>query len=109
MALLRVFLSGLWSYPTSASHTQRKFKSHVPSACPPGTSYASPRRYINSNGLFELFHGYSNTLNSLVYQAVDKSNTINRLQLVLLVIEGCCICAIVVAYMAWLLKKVRQQ
>ncbi len=66
-----------------------------------------PCRYINSNGLFELFRGYSETLNSLVYQAVDKSNTINRLQLVLLVIEGCCICALVVAYMAWLLKKVR--
>ncbi|GIL43535.1 hypothetical protein Vafri_1240, partial [Volvox africanus] len=66
-------------------------------------------KYIHSNGLFELFHGYSLTLNGFVYQAVDTSNTINRLQLVLLVIEGCCICALVVAYMAWLLKKVDNQ
>ncbi|GLC67719.1 hypothetical protein PLESTF_000598300 [Pleodorina starrii] len=66
-------------------------------------------KYIHSNGLFELFHGYSLTLNAFVYQAVDTSNTINQLQLVLLVIEGCCICALVVAYMAWLLKKVDNQ
>ncbi|GIL98955.1 hypothetical protein Vretimale_4181, partial [Volvox reticuliferus] len=66
-------------------------------------------KYIHSNGLFELFNGYSLTLNAFVYQAVDTSNTINRLQLVLLVIEGCCICALVVAYMAWLLKKVDNQ
>ncbi|EFJ44860.1 hypothetical protein VOLCADRAFT_94888 [Volvox carteri f. nagariensis] len=66
-------------------------------------------KYIHSNGLFELFQGYSSTLNAFVYQAVDTSNTINRLQLVLLVIEGCCICALVVAYMAWLLRKVDNQ
>lgn len=65
--------------------------------------------YMHVNGRVELYTGYSNVLDALLFKSVDSSHDLNLLQLVLLIMEGCCICSLIVAYMAWLLRKVDAQ
>ena len=42
-------------------------------------------------------------------RAVEDSNAINRVQLVLMLVEGCAVATLLVAYMWWLQHRVTQQ
>ncbi len=66
-------------------------------------------RWSMTNGLGPLYIGYSDALLQLTQAAVDQANEVNRLQLVLLVLQGCVVCVLLLIYMWWLQRRVSQQ
>ncbi|GFR41359.1 hypothetical protein Agub_g2042 [Astrephomene gubernaculifera] len=66
-------------------------------------------RWVMTNGLGPLHEGYSDALLQLMNKAISQAHSVNRLQLVLLVIQGCVVCSLLVGYMWWLQRRVSQQ
>ncbi|GIL43455.1 hypothetical protein Vafri_932 [Volvox africanus] len=66
-------------------------------------------RWSMTNGLGPLYNGYSDALLQLTHAAIDAANKVNQLQLVLLVLQGCVVCVLLLIYMWWLQRRVSQQ
>ncbi|GIL99026.1 hypothetical protein Vretimale_4267, partial [Volvox reticuliferus] len=66
-------------------------------------------RWSMTNGLGPLYNGYSDALLQLTHAAIGAANKVNQLQLVLLVLQGCVVCVLLLIYMWWLQRRVSQQ
>ncbi|EFJ49262.1 phosphate acetyltransferase [Volvox carteri f. nagariensis] len=75
----------------------------------PGLSWSDAWRFVLSAGPTQLYQGYHHTLLALTDRAVTASNNINRVQLVLMLVEGCAVATLLVTYMWWLQHRVTQQ
>ncbi|GIM01023.1 hypothetical protein Vretimale_5872 [Volvox reticuliferus] len=74
-----------------------------------GLSWSDAWRFVLTAGPTMLHAGYHHTLLALVDRAVTASNNINRVQLVLMLVEGCAVATLLVTYMWWLQHRVTQQ
>ncbi|GIL45014.1 hypothetical protein Vafri_2438 [Volvox africanus] len=74
-----------------------------------GLSWSDAWRFVLTAGPTMLHEGYHHTLLALVDRAVTASNNINRVQLVLMLVEGCAVATLLVTYMWWLQHRVTQQ
>ncbi|KAG2494212.1 hypothetical protein HYH03_007568 [Edaphochlamys debaryana] len=105
--------NGIWGVPVGGSVV-------VPGAGPNGTNWTQPVlgpgvawtdawRFVLSSGPTQLAQGYQDTLLALVDRAVVDSNAINRVQLILMLVEGCAVATLLMVYMWWLQHRVTQQ
>ncbi|KAG2440500.1 hypothetical protein HYH02_010378 [Chlamydomonas schloesseri] len=66
-------------------------------------------KWVVTNGLLPLYEGMSDALLRLTHTAIAAAEEVNRLQLVLLILQGGVICALLLLYMWWLQRRVSQQ
>ncbi|KAG2446182.1 hypothetical protein HXX76_000775 [Chlamydomonas incerta] len=66
-------------------------------------------KWVVTNGLLPLYEGMSDALLQMTQTAIQQAEAVNRLQLVLLILQGGVICALLLVYMWWLQRRVSQQ